>query len=601
MRKRPYRFAAAVLAAAALTMGPATLANAEPAPNPQQTIGGANQANTANPALINPNAATRLTIHKYLGSPTGAPNDGTILQGADAPTHPTLSGVRFDVFRVLVNGTPVDLTTNAGWEQAAELTGAAAQTLISTGTVTVGPRVYTLATQPSVTTGAGGIATFDGRVGLYLVEENLEASGTITDSAGNVVPNGTITSAAPFLVTLPMTHPTNLDTWMYDVHVYPKNQNDVITKAVEDKGTVTADNDENDANDHQIDYTITTSVTEGTAPLGMYTIYDNLHPSLTLIGGSVALSDGTQLVRGTHYDVFVAGPEWGTPFTQWNVGANPGAPVAGGPVVSVVMTAAGRAVLEANRSLNVVTTINTLVDEMDADGVKENDATFIPNDAWWEQHAPEDDPDVPGDPWDPNDPDNPDNEEPPGNEDDEPGIPSNEVESRYGNVNVIKYDPQDANAPMDGAVFEIFWATEGAVTCTDANVSGDPIATATVGADNTAVFQGLQTSNFYNGAPQNIIRGFCIVETMAPEGYNLDANPRFVQIDYRTATETTQANAGTVAFADLRVANEKTNLGNSLPLTGGAGVAGMSILGLLLVGGGIAYTMKNRRREDVNA
>ena len=63
--------------------------------------------------------------------------------------------------------------------------------------------------------------------GLYLVNENLGTSTTTPDAS-------TITPSAPFLVTLPMTDPVNLTSWMYDVYVYPKNQADSILKTVTD-------------------------------------------------------------------------------------------------------------------------------------------------------------------------------------------------------------------------------------------------------------------------------------------------------------------------------------------------------------------------------
>ena len=57
-----------------------------------------------------------------------------------------------------------------------------------------------------------------------------------------------------------------------------------------------------------------------------------------------------------------------------------------------------------------------------------------------------------------------------------------------------------------------------------------------------------------------------------------------------------------LASTALTVYNELKNLGNNLPLTGGAGVAAFSTLGLLLVGGGMAYyvvTSRRRREQDI--
>ena len=43
------------------------------------------------------------------------------------------------------------------------------------------------------------------------------------------------------------------------------------------------------------------------------------------------------------------------------------------------------------------------------------------------------------------------------------------------------------------------------------------------------------------------------------------------------------------AITNLPIENEKSNLGNNLPLTGGEGVAALSVAGLMLIGGGAGY------------
>jgi fimbrial isopeptide formation D2 family protein/LPXTG-motif cell wall-anchored protein len=539
-------------------------------PGDPYKVGGVNQENTSNKALINPDAATRLRIHKYLGAPTGQANNGTeqTITGRDP-----LVGVNFDVYRVV----GVDLTTNAGWTAATALSGhqiTAAE--IAAKAITLGGTTYTLSGPSTVTTAAGGLATFDGAVGLYLVNENLATSGTIT-ADGETVEKASITPSAPFLVTLPMTNPDDTTRWMYDVNVYPKNQTDSATKVVKDKGTVTTDNGNVGA--HGIDYTITTSITDGSDPLGMYVIYDDLHDSLTFTGASLALSDGTALVAGTDYKVYTA-PGWtsGSPFD--------GTAVAGGPLVTIVFTDAGLKVLEAHRGANVVTTLNTTLGAEDADGVVENQASFIPNESWWDQNGqpgvdPEDPTTPPVDPEDPK----------------EPGIPTNPVESKYGNVIVNKQDPTDTGADMKGAVFAIYGdPTPGDGTCSASDVSGTPINTATIATGNTLTFTGLQASNWYDGAnvaDQANWLSYCLVETKAPEGYNLDATPRYVTIDWKTGTSDPAA----AAYATELVNNEKSNLDNNLPLTGGDGVGALSLAGLVLVGGGVTYYAVTSRKR----
>ena len=146
-----------------------------------------------------------------------------------------------------------------------------------------------------------------------------------------------------------------------------------------------------------------------------------------------------------------------------------------------------------------VTTITGTVNQQGGTGQINNVATVIPNKPWLDAHP------------------------------DESGIPTNQVTSKYGNIEVDKYDPADSNATaaMAGAVFQVF---------------ADP-------------------------TPGD---GVCSAAGTAP------------------------------AVAIQRVANQKANLGNQLPLTGGNGIAALSLGGLLLIGGGVAYyaaTSRKRRQQ----
>ncbi len=585
MHKKSMRLAAAAAAAVALVglglSGPSAYADGNP--YTPYNVGGVDQQNTSNPALINPLGDVQLSIHKHLGAPTTLDNNGT----PQTVTLPALQGVEFDVYQVYYDSAktqPVSLLTNAGWTTASAINGytpTAAE--IAVGSFTIAGTTYYLGAATQVVTDNTGTATFtkpDGQ-GVYLVNESIEPTDVITNLTTNtVVPTNSITPASPFFVTLPMTEPVARNTWMYDVSVYPKNQTDTITKAVTDMGSVTTDNSNNAP--HVINYDITTSITDGTNPLGMYVIYDDLDPSLTFTGASLKLSNGTT-IDPAMYTVYTA-PSWGPAATAYTTGTT----VADGPVITIVFKDTGLALLEANRGLNVVTTLNTTVNGIDADGVVPNTASFIPNQGWWAENGtgttnPE------------NPVDNPPTEQ--------PGIPSNEVKSKFGNLVINKFDPQSSTANMAGAVFAVYWDANKNGTCEASETASTvtPINTATVTApSNTATFVGLQTSDWYNGKEQIAIEGYCVVETTAPTGYNLDATAHYAKILWATGTATTTTVAGTPASYTLDVANEKSNLGNNLPLTGGAGVAAVSILGLILVGGGLGYYVVSGRRRDEN-
>ena len=108
--------------------------------------------------------------------------------------------------------TPIDLTTTAGWDLAKTASDGFNS---ATGALPAGFGVVP-ATVPEVTTAGGGQANATLPYGLYRVTE---------------LPNAAVeTIAQPFLVTLP--YPSD-GTWLYDVHVYPKNLlKDVPTKTV---------------------------------------------------------------------------------------------------------------------------------------------------------------------------------------------------------------------------------------------------------------------------------------------------------------------------------------------------------------------------------
>lgn len=579
MNRNSFRLTAAALSVLAVTSFAAAPAFADPG-NPY-AVGGTNQENPSNKALINPSATVQLSIHKYLGGGTGQPNNGT----QQSINLPPLQGVNFDIYKVYADAAhtqQLDLTTNNGWTTASKLTQyTPSDADVAAGRFVVNGTTYYIGKVSTVTTNGTGTATFTqpGGVGVYLAKENLATSGTITNTAtGAVVNKGTITPAKSFVVTLPMTNPDDTTRWMYDISVYPKNQSDTIVKTVDDKGTVTTDN--GNVGDHVIDYSLTSSITDGTTPLGMYVIYDDLDPSLTFTGADLALSNGVALVPATDYVVYTAA-NLTTPGAAFTGGT-----VAGGPLVTIVLTDAGLTKLEANRAADVITRIHTTVGAEDADGMVPNVGSFIPNEGWWNSNG------NPG--TNPEDPTTPPGGTTP------PGTPTNEVKTYYGDVVVNKQDPQQTGANMAGATFAVYSdPTPGDGTCSSSDVAGTPINTQTITANNRVVFRGLQTSNWYNNAEVTNpaqFQSYCLVETKAPAGYNLDATPIYLTIDYKSATTTAPA------FTTQLVNNEKSNLGNSLPLTGGQGVAMLGVAGLLLVVGGVAYyVISNRRDEDEKA
>ena len=165
------------------------------------------------PGNVDSTVNRTLTIHKHALGPSTPLNPISNGQELATPPADPLAGAQFTA--TLVSG--VDLTTAAGWTQAAQLSPAQAaqrpNTVSFPSTVSNGAGVSTFpvdaATYPS------GLP-----IGLYLITETQ-------------LPPGATNPAAPFLVTLPLAtgaagSPSNQ--WIYDVHVYPKNAVTQLTK-----------------------------------------------------------------------------------------------------------------------------------------------------------------------------------------------------------------------------------------------------------------------------------------------------------------------------------------------------------------------------------
>lgn len=150
-----------------------------------------------------PTTGGTLTIHKYeQPTPPGAPGTGAEI------TPPAgwsgVGGVTFTIQRI----TDVDLTTNAGWDQA---------NVYAANPSSIDPA--DLVSEGSVLTAAGGTAPAATlALGAYL----------ITETTG---PASIVEKAAPFVVTVPIPDPTTGE-WNSDVHVYPKNSLGSIDKSV---------------------------------------------------------------------------------------------------------------------------------------------------------------------------------------------------------------------------------------------------------------------------------------------------------------------------------------------------------------------------------
>ena len=474
-----------------------------------------------------------ITIHKYVKDATNGTTAGNGLE--DASDHGiALDGAKFKIERL----STVDLTTQAGWEKLAGYNGNV-DTAKADG-------VDAAVTK---TTAGGGLATFSGlKLGAYVVTETVTPAGYV--------------GAKPFIITVPMTHPTDLNKWVYDVHAYPKNSKAGIEKTVADMETP--------AIGSAISYTIKSDIPAAEA-LDFYDVVDQYDKRVELPEADIALKiiDGktgeVALAKDTDYKLIAAdGTDGKTKF--W----------------TAEFTAAGRQKLLDNRkddNTKVQMDLSgTVKDKVESDGLFKNKAILLPN--------------SPSNGWKPNS-----GEVPP------PDYPNSEVVSKFGKVKITKVSAKDTSAKLKGAEFEVYQCTpqttptanfESVDATLDKKLSPAGTTTYATDANGEVTIDGLRNNDWANNAAvAEADRGwYCLVETKAPEGFELQTRPIAFQILQSNSKADNEYTLNTT------VKDVPKNGGFNLPLTGAAGVGVLIGAGALLVGGSGAIALANKRRKE---
>ena len=477
-----------------------------------------------------------ITIHKLVKDNTNGTTAGNGLEDATATGTP-LDGVTFTVEKL----TNVDLKTQAGWEKLASYDG----------NVAAAKNDGVDAAQ-TVTTSGGGVATFDGLpLGAYVVTETVTPAGYV--------------GSKPFIITVPMTHPTNLNEWVYDVHAYPKNSKAGVEKTVNDADTPAVGS--------PISYTIKSDVPDVQA-LDYYDVVDQYDARVELPEAKVSLkiingkNGEVALVKDTDYKL-IAANEDGKPDADAKT-----------KFWTAEFTADGRAKLVAERKDNDTKVQmdlgGTVKGQVGNDGLFKNKAVLLPND--------------PGNGWKPSQ-----GKVPP------PDFPNSEVVSKFGKVKITKVNAKDDTKKLAGATFEVYKCTpEGtpAENFESNNATlGDKLTvngetSFTTGTDGTVTIDGLRNNDWENNEAVANPGYYCLVETKAPEGFELQTRPIAFQI---LQTNSKADNEYTLATT---VKDVPKNGGFNLPLTGAAGVGVLIGAGALLVGGSGAIALANKRRKD---
>ena len=492
------------------------------------------------PSLVDldTNKTGSITIHKIVKDDTNGTTEATGLEDTSV-TGTKLDGAKFTVERL----TNVDLTTQAGWETLVGFNGNV-DTAKATGVDAAIEK----------TTANGGLAEFKNLpLGAYIVTETETPAGYV--------------GSKPFIITVPMTHPTEKNKWNYDLHVYPKNSKAGVEKTVVDASTVAVGD--------EVNYTVKSDIPSLPAgdKLQTYMVVDRYDKRVEIKTTDVtlALSDGTALVAGTDYDLKTANGKDADKAFKF---------------VTAVFTEAGRAKILAARAAGtddtkvVMKLKGTVKESLSENGLVPNKAILIPN--------------TPANPWDPESGTTP-----------PPEYPNSEVVSKFGKVKITKVSAADPTAKLKDAEFQVYKCTPTGLTSgTDNFVSTDAALgakitvngkdTFTTDADGVVEIDSLRNNDWENNAAVAAAdRGwYCLVETKAPAGFELQTRPIAFQI---LQSNSTADNKYTLATT---VKDAPHNGGFRLPVTGAAGVGVLIAAGSALVAGAGAITIANKRRKE---
>lgn len=351
-------------------------------------------------------------------------------------------------------------------------------------------------------------------------------------------PPNIVDRSAPFMLTIPM---PDEGEWIYDVHAYPKNGAGSIVKSI------TPQLEDGLGVGSQIEWPVTAPVPllQNETWTG-FAISDTFDSRLTPVGVN-EVRVGTTVLNESQYSVDIVGQTITMRITDldalpdWD---NPNADFAGQEL-----------------TVDFNTTINSI-----GDGIVPNTAQLWINNPGMDESV-------------------------------RPPLPSNEVRSNWGALQLIKEDSASGNE-LAGATFEVYNADPAYGTCADASPTGDAINVGgrtefTSNESGVVSVPGLFVSDSVHSPQDGQERCYVVRETAAPSGYVLpeDANTG-VTVRIGGVTETANSYA---------IANTQQGAPD-LPLTGGAGTGAMVGLGAILVlgAGGVALA-RNRDKDAAEA
>lgn len=555
-----------------------------------------------------------LSIHKYQGPATSTRSDGSDQSTAVKDKKP-VKGVEFTLYKVQKDGKDIDLAKPDGWKQITSITDKAKtpSDLVKTGNDdTNAKHVFTISEVGKGTTNSQGLVKFtktastaddSGEVSvstlgmsLYVVKET-NTDGAIIDGK-HVTVTGRVD---PFFVTLPLANSTT-KTWIYDVHVYPKNDttNLLPTKTASDisRMDVVADKDTNTKDGTRITWKVAIPLpapAEGKA-YNAIGFSDKMSKDLTFdevknvklvkysseTGAAVEGTDNTKpLTENTHYTV-----------------TNPSTD----RVLKVELNASGlseaytfySAAKDAKQIVKLEADVVTKVGK-DVKNVKNIANTWADNNKTGNKDNPC----------------NPDSDTPGAGCDTAPSDTS-----YYGTLKVIKED-NDNQKRLNGAKFDVYEITDGKKKADVKSVTKNGETYNFAGTNNAAIASkkvgsSLETKKVDNENGVDSVKLFvrkesdkkttsktyCIVETEAPAGYDAITTPTCYDLVEDTAGTANTANVNTVKDAK---STPMSKILTALPMTGARGLVLLTAFGIVGLGGTLFYIITRRRKEQEEA
>jgi fimbrial isopeptide formation D2 family protein/LPXTG-motif cell wall-anchored protein len=392
--------------------------------------------------------------------------------------------------------------------------------------------------------GAGCTAPAGYTLGTGIVLPATDAAGAATAATAlgayqvceTNAPADIVDRALPFILTIPLPHENG---WVYNVHAYPKNGKGEIIKTIEEQqdtglGSI-------------VKFPVTVPVPQMAQEWTGFAITDTLDDRLA-VEGSGLLSvevDGASL-DPSYYEVTNSGQ-----------------------TVSVKFTAAGVAWLNQGPNTQAGKKITAVFQGK----VTALGAGSIPNTAQLWTNNPNLDPSV------------------------RPPLPSNEVKTNWGSLEVLKRatGTTGTDGLLAGAVFEVYNAADPyAADCSTAvrAAGSSPVAVNnatqfTSGSNGVISIPGLFVSDSENPVVNATQRCYVLVEVAAPSGYVLPTDA-----DTAAAVKIGQ----TTTSDNVEIVNTQQEV-PELPLTGAAGTVILAMIGVTAILLAMVLMLVARRRD----